>query len=59
MAGESKEIETMRMMEWERAKGSIRAVLASIWDMEQDKFTALDEMAEKFMQDFGEQSGCD
>ena len=59
MERESNEIKTMRAIEWERAKGSIRAVLASMWDAGQDKFTELDEMADEFMTKFGEEAGID
>lgn len=59
MKPESREIETVRYMEWERAKGSIRAVLASMWDMDQDEYEELDKLVENFVNKFGEKSGCD
>ena len=61
---DSMEIKTMRYMEWERVKGGLRAILVSYWcplgATEPDKeHVALTTLAEKFMQEFGEQSGID
>ena len=54
---DSIEIQTMRMMEWERAKGSIRAILSAYWEINDDKYAELDGMAREFMRKFGEAGG--
>lgn len=62
---DSREIKTMRYMEWERVKGSLRAILASYWDWDYTKaetgsfWYELDEMVKQFIKDFGESAGLD
>ena len=56
---DSKEIIAMRAMEWERAKGSIRAILALYWNLGSEKFNELDKIAKDFFTEFGEKGGID
>ena len=61
---ESREIRTLRAMEWERAKGSLRAILASVWDWDKDyaddpdikTFRELKDMVEGFIEEFGDEA---
>lgn len=57
--GDSTEIKTMRYMEWERAKGSLRAILASYWNMPHIDYEELNDAVEKFIEEFGEEGGLD
>jgi hypothetical protein len=56
---DSQEIITMRYMEWERAKGSLRAILASYWDLPPDEWDELDLRIAEFITEFGEVAGLD
>ena len=62
---ESHEIKTMRYMEWERAKGNLRAILASFWEFNpmstpgEPTWDDLCDMVEKFIREFGEAAGLD
>ena len=63
---DSIEIRTMRAMEWERVKGSIRAILAAYWDWDQTRdpsedlsWKDLNTLAEDFILAFGEAAGID
>jgi len=61
----SREIATMRAMEWEHCKGSLKAILASFWDWEKYRgaedlsFNQLCEIVEKFIEVFGEGAALD
>ncbi len=57
MAFDSREIQTMRVMEWERVKGGLYAILAAYWDDEEWRECA--DIAEEFMRTFGEAAGLD
>jgi hypothetical protein len=48
VGNESMEIRTMRMMEWERAKGSLGAILASYWD--DDNYPKMKKAVTKFIE---------
>lgn len=55
-------IKVLRYMEWERAKGSLRAVMASNTDSSgtsYDNWVKLNNMMEKFIKEFGEKAGLD
>jgi len=55
-------IEVMRYMEWEHAKGSLRAILASYTESDQENISEwrkLDKLLGEFIKSFGELSGCD
>lgn len=58
-------IQTLRHMEWERAKGSLNAILASFWEWnvthfeDEISFDELVEMVKKFIKDFGEATALD
>jgi hypothetical protein len=54
---DSKEIKTMRYMEWERIKGGINAILVSYWNPNCSYFDEAAKIAEKFIEEFGEKSG--
>jgi len=54
---DSREIKTMRAMEWERVKGGINAILSSYWDF--DDYGKLDVIVDEFLERFGETSGID
>jgi hypothetical protein len=56
---DSQEIKTMRYMEWERAKGSLRAILASFWDFHSNGWDKLHDMVDEFIREFGEEAGLD
>ena len=63
---DSREIKTMRYMEWERVKGGINAILASYWDWNADidsgedlTWEQLSDMAQQFMLEFGEAAGLE
>ena len=51
---DNQEIKTMRYMEWERAKGSLRAILSSYWEFnpmstpDEPTWNDLCDMVEKF-----------
>ena len=49
----SSEIKTMRLMEWERVKGGIRAILASYWGNDEVELLKLGDIAFEFIEDFG------
>ena len=54
--------ELARAMEWERTKGSLRAILASYSDSLGEAFvhwSGLHNKVEGFIKSFGEQSGID
>ena len=53
-------IKVLRYMEWERAKGSLRAILAAYTEAEHfDNFPELSNLVEDFIKDFGEKAGLD
>ena len=54
---DSREIKTMRAMEWERVKGGINAIFSSYWDF--DDYGKLDVIVDEFLERFGETSGID
>ena len=56
---ESKEIMTMRAMEWERVKGRIKAILVSYWDLDDTTFNELNKISDEFITKFGELGGID
>lgn len=62
---ESKEIKILRYMEWERAKGSLKAILASFWSWDKTgsrdnlTFEELSQMVDDFIKDFGESAALD
>ncbi len=49
---ESKEIRTMRYMEWQRVKGGLQAILHSYWD--NGSYREVKDTIEKFMKDMHE-----
>lgn len=53
----SKEIQAMRAMKWYEVKGGIYAILAAYWSF--DRYDKVRDIAEKFMEEFGEESGID
>ena len=55
-------IKVLRYMEWERAKGSLRAILASYTSSsgtEYEDWKELNAFLETFLNEFGERSGID
>ena len=48
---ESREIKTMRHMEWERAKGSLKAILETYWsgDRAPDNYCEIDYIISEFI----------
>lgn len=56
---DSKELKTLRYMEWERAKGSLNAILASYWTTGQQDFQELKDLVGNFIDEFGGKGGLD
>lgn len=60
-------VQTLRYMEWERAKGSLNAILASLWGWDISRsgcdddvsFEELAEMTKEFIERFGEAAALD
>lgn len=60
-------VQTLRYMEWERAKGSLNAILASLWGWDISlsgsdddvSFKELAKMVEEFIKKFGEAAALD
>ncbi len=57
MAVDSRELKAMRAMKWYEVKGGIYAILASYWQF--DNYDKARNIAEKFMDEFGEASEID
>ena len=56
---ESKEIRTMRIIEWEKVKGSIQAILASYWSCGEKVHNNLEVIVNEFIDHFGTVGGFD
>ena len=53
---ESREIQTLRGMAWERAKGELRSLLYTFWDRNK-MFTLVDKEVEKFIKTMEDEVG--
>ena len=49
MSEESREIKTMRAMQWQKAKGELRAILETYWN-NPDGFKGMSEAIESFIE---------
>ena len=59
---ETDTIKIMRYMEWERAKGSINAIITSYTDISaegMERFDRVNDIANEFKKTFGEEAGID